>query len=207
MSTLVVVFLPREVTERLLTEACAAAGYETVDFPALRPGKDRRFHLDLRPYEHGVVLGGHVDPSVLEGLGRRVAVAGAELLVIEADPDATWITEWDAGGPRRREVPGPDWADGERRREEPGARIAAWQLEELAETRLGGRRSGGGLRAFRAPAPTPLAELLAAIDAGAEVREVAMTGKVGFRFSAGGVVRTVFLPPDETAIARARLSG
>lgn len=206
MSTLLVVFLPRETAERLLTEACAVAGYEPAD-RQLRRSQERRLDLDLRLYEHGVVLSGHVDPSVLRALGPRVAAAGAALLVIESDPDATWITEWDEGGQARREVRNPDWADGERRREEPGARIAAWQLEELAETRLGGRRSGGGLRAFRAPAPTPLAELLGAMDAGAEVHEVAMTGKVGFRFSAGGVVRTVFLSPDETAIARARRTG
>jgi hypothetical protein len=208
MTTLIAVFLPEGATLSLVREVWGAAGYTETTFPGWAGKEGRREAFSSQAYEHGVVLEayGGIDEEALRGLAEAIIAGGASLVVIDSDIEATWVTEWDGDGRRRQEVPNPDWAAKEARREEPGERIAHWQLEEVAESRLGARRGTRQSLYFRLAPLEPIDEVLRAIDAGAEVVEVVLNGRSGLRFAAKGAVRTVFLSTEETDSIRAKLA-
>lgn len=209
MTTLIAVFLPAETTTRLVREVWGAAGYEETDFSGYAlPSKDRRVAFFPRLHEHGVVLAasGRLDEEALCALAGRVVAERAGLVVIESHVEATWVTEWDADGESEQEVRNPDWAAKEARREDPGERIAAWQLEEVAGSRLGARLRRREPLYFRAAALRPIDELLCAIEAGTAVTEVALGGRVGFRFAVRDGTRTVFLTAEEIDAVRAHIA-
>ena len=211
MTTLVAVFLPADATEQIARAAWDEAGYEEIPSLAafLRPSKERRMIVGLQPWEHGAVLrtSSRLEPALLDVLARQVLARGGELLSIESEVEASWLREWDGDRMREREIPSPDWAPKERNREEPGERIAAWQLEAIAQQRLGARRRGEVVLHFRAR-PVALVDVVrGAIAGGSQVTEVVHAGRVGFRVATPDGARTVFLTDDETADVRARLAA
>lgn len=210
MTTLVAIFLPADATTRVVRAAFDEADFGEVGnlVEYLRPSKERKMIVGVYPWEHGEVVRttARLDDALLGALARRVHAEGGTLVAIESEVEASWVTEWENGVPRRQEVRNPDWAAKERNREEPGDRIAAWQLEEVAERRLGARRRGSITLYFRAR-PVALVEVVRrAIAAGTPVTEVQHAGRAGFRVTTTDGARTVFLTPDETTEIRARLA-
>lgn len=209
MTTLTAIFLPMQAAVRVVRAAFDEVGYDEVaDFVELvRPSKHKGLMLSLSAWEHGQVLKAELDEALLAALGRRVVAEKGTLVAIESAIEASWVTEWDVDGPRRQEIRNPDWAEKERRREEPAARIAAWQLEEVAERRLGARkRERETMLYFRLRPVAPVDVVRRAIAAGTAVTEVQHAGRTGFRVALEGGARIVFLSADETAEIRARLA-
>ena len=204
MTVNVAVTLPAGVVESELASACTECGYERL--PGLDFGAGIvRFHISA--HASGCVITGNdkfmPGRSPADAFAKRIVAQGGKLIFVDAEVDGTRVTEWDESGARAYDARNPDWAAEERRREEPGARIARWQIEELAESQIGARLRGKTIDLhFRSPKRTRVDDILDAARAGETVEETSVQGRVAFRFRSAGTMRTVFLTDDEIALVR-----
>ncbi len=168
--------------------------------------------LYVKEYANGCVISAQLrfiapDTANGAGLALRIIARGGRLFFIDADPDATRVTEWDADGRRSYDAPNPNWAEGECRREEPGQRIAHWQIEEIASPHLGEPRRGRDVALhFRAPKKTRVGQVVDAAEAGSPVEWTVVQGRSAARFVSAGAKCTLVVSDAEIAEIREALA-